>query len=126
VPATIIAAAALEVRLLLSPHKTESIGRRSGALRYSQAPTVKSGGVSYSLSKLPSPGASLSPASPIRGVFDFNNVDPFGYELNLSETSSYVSHHSRTLGLLNLPRVPFGFPFGYFSCCNFPLCTRFR
>ncbi|EFX89408.1 hypothetical protein DAPPUDRAFT_95013 [Daphnia pulex] len=65
--------------------------------------TVKSGGVSYSLSKLPSPGASLSPASPSRGVFDFNNVDPFGYELNLSETSSYVSHRSRTLGLLNLP-----------------------
>jgi hypothetical protein len=88
-----------------SPHKTESVGRRSSVSSSRRSSTdcgstVKSGGVSSSLSKLPSPSASLSPASPSRGVFDFNNVDPFGYELNLliSKTSSYVRHNSKSLG----------------------------
>ncbi|XP_045033256.1 uncharacterized protein DKFZp434B061 isoform X6 [Daphnia magna] len=66
-----------------SPKKAESVGRRSSVSSSRRSSTdcgsaVKSSGVSSSLSKLPSPSASLSPASPSRGVFDFNNVDPSG------------------------------------------------
>lgn len=69
-----------------SPKKTESVVRRSSVSSSRRSSTdcgstVKSSGASSSLSKLPSPSASLSPASPSRGVFDFNNVDPSGYEL---------------------------------------------
>ena len=59
-------------------NKTESAGRRSSvsSSRRSSADCGKSGAVSSSLSKLPSPNASLSPASP-KGVFDFN-LDSLG------------------------------------------------
>ncbi len=65
----------------LSPNnKTETAGRRSSVSSSRRSSTdcgtVKSGGASSSLSKLPSPGASLSPASP-KGVFDFN-LDSLG------------------------------------------------
>ncbi|XP_059353066.1 uncharacterized protein LOC130688934 isoform X4 [Daphnia carinata] len=66
-----------------SPKKAESVGRRSSVSSSRRSSTdcgstVKCSGVSSSLSKLPSPSASLSPASPSRGMFDFNNVDPSG------------------------------------------------
>ena len=58
-----------------SPTRTESVGRRSSvssSRRSSADGSVKSSGNSGSLSRLPSRPTSISPLSPSKGVFDFN------------------------------------------------------
>lgn len=79
--------------ILSSPNKTESVGRRSSVSSSRRSSTdcgtVKSGGASSSLSKLPSPSTCLSPASPNRGIFDFN-LDSFGYVFIYDSHSSIM------------------------------------
>ena len=66
---------------LSSPIRSEPVGQRRSSVSSSRRSSadggnIKSNGASSSLSRLPSPNASLSPTSPSRGAFDFNVDSP--------------------------------------------------